>query len=271
MHLSISPVERAGLTAYLTRVTALDDRAAVRVQARGQVAGIWAGPPFGVLALRPVALLTATELDATVSAQRLLEAAAVAKNSGRTEVELPPSVVGPPWAALLPPQSGWELQAEVPVTVVVDQVTVAVEGFRRRVDSLPAEGRTPAALESIADALWSEPSVGPVPMRAAHAASQLGFFGPEGLVSAYRSGPWVRLGCPGERAQPRRSTRNWRRSRLLRRARRLHPPLRVTKRARLAACCAQNVTLSGGSGGGVVEAQLPKGCGRVREPVCLDT
>ena len=34
-------------------------------------------------------------------------------------------------------------------------------------------------------------------MRAAHAASQLGFLGRDGMVTAYRSAGWVRLGCPG--------------------------------------------------------------------------
>ena len=195
--LSLGPVERAGLVSYLGRVVALDDRAAVRLQARGLVSGVWSGPPFGVLALRPVALLDEADVDATVSAQRLLEALNGLAGTGEAAVELPGSVLGPPWAALLPPQSGWTLAAEVPVAVVVDQVGVAVEGFRRRVDALPADDRTQPALEALADELWGQPSVGPVPMRAAHAASQLGFLGRDGLVSAYRAGGWVRLGCPG--------------------------------------------------------------------------
>ncbi|HYN74771.1 MAG TPA: hypothetical protein VEV13_01085 [Candidatus Limnocylindria bacterium] len=195
--LSLGPVEREGLVSYLGRVVALDDRAAVRLQARGTVAGVWSGPPFGVLALRPVALLDPAEVDTTVSAQRLLEALQGLAGTGSSGAGLPASVLGPPWAAVLPPQGGWTLEAEVPVAVVNDQVGVAIGGFRRRVDLLPADGRTPAALEAVAEALWRAPSVGPVPMRAAHAASQLGFLGRDGLVSAYRSGGWVRLGCPG--------------------------------------------------------------------------
>ena len=195
--LNVGPVERAGLNAFLDRVVALDDRAAVRLQARGTVAGVWAGPPFGVLALRPVALLDSAEVDITLSAQRMIEALQSVAGTGEVAVALPQSVLGSPWAALLPPQAGWALEAEVQVAVVVDQVRVAVDGFRRRVDALPAEGRTSAALEAVADELWRAPSVGPVPLRAAHAANQLGFLGREGLVSAYRSGSWVRLGCPG--------------------------------------------------------------------------
>ncbi len=141
--LSLGPVERDGLVAYLGRVTALDDRAAVRLQARGSVAGVWSGPPFGVLALRPVALQDPAEVDTTVSAQRLLEALQALAGTGSSGAMLPASVLGPPWAALLPPQGGWSLEAEVPVAVVNDQVGVAIGGFRRRVDA-PA-GRRPYA------------------------------------------------------------------------------------------------------------------------------
>ncbi len=195
--LDLSPVERAGLSIYLKRIVALDDRAAVRVQARGQVAGVWAGPPFGVLTLRPVALLMPCEVDSTVSAQRLIETINVSEGTGETALQLPAAVVGPAWAALLPPSSGWEPEAEVPASMVVDQVSVAVEGFRRRVDALPAEGRTPTALEAIADQLWDEPAVGSAPLRAAHAARQVGLLSREGMVSSFRCGSWSRLGCPG--------------------------------------------------------------------------
>jgi len=48
--------ETAGLSAYLERLVALDDRAAVRLQAGGTVLGVWGGPPMDVVTLRPVAL-----------------------------------------------------------------------------------------------------------------------------------------------------------------------------------------------------------------------
>jgi hypothetical protein len=34
-------------------------------------------------------------------------------------------------------------------------------------------------------------------MRAAHAASALGFLGRDGQVGAWESGQWLRLSCPG--------------------------------------------------------------------------
>jgi hypothetical protein len=48
--------EQRAVVQYLERLVALDNRAAVRLQAAGQVMGIWSGPPFEVVALRPAAL-----------------------------------------------------------------------------------------------------------------------------------------------------------------------------------------------------------------------
>lgn len=196
MTLHLAAVEREGLRAYLERVLALDDRAAVRVQAGGTAAGIWSGPPFGVLALRPVALLQDAALDTTVSARRLVEALGIARPFA-VEVRLPQPVVGPAWAAQLPPRSGWVEAAVVPVGVVVDQVSVGVEAFRRRVDALDESLRTSEMLERVAEDVWGGASVADLPLRVAHAAERLGFLGREGDVRASASGAWRRLGCPG--------------------------------------------------------------------------
>jgi hypothetical protein len=192
VNLPLRKGEHAGLSAYLQRVLSLDDRAAVRIQAAGEVAGVWSGPPFGVLALRPAALREARSIDVTVSARRLLEAL-----PDLGDVPLPSSVLGPSWAARLPPRGGWETKAVVPVNVVRDQVSVGVEAFRRRVEALPPPLRTSDALERAAEDVWGAASVADLPLRAAHAAENLGFLGPDGDVSASAAGVWRRLGCPG--------------------------------------------------------------------------
>jgi hypothetical protein len=188
--------ELAGLLGYLRRLVALDGRAAVRLQASGEVLGVWGFPPLDVVALRPVRLAAAVDLDVTVSAQRLVDAGA-GPAVALPAIELPVPVPGPPAAGLLPPRSGWETLAVVPAAAVHDAVRVAVEGFARRVDQLPVEQRVPATLEQIATHLWDAPVVAGVPLRAAHAADRLGLLGREGEVSAYSTGPWLRLGCPG--------------------------------------------------------------------------
>ena len=87
--------------------------------------------------------------------------------------------------------------AVVPVGVVVDQVSVGVEAFRRRVDALDESLRTPEMLERVAEDVWGGASVADLPLRVAHAAERLGFLGREGDVRASASGAWRRLGCPG--------------------------------------------------------------------------
>jgi len=184
--------ERLGLRRYLQRLLELDRAAAVRLQANGGVLGVWGGPPLGVWTLRPVALAGPVRVDATVSAQRLLDGL-----DAGGDVSVPPSVPGLVWAGLLPPRSGWELVAEVPAGVVVDAVRVGVEAFRRRVDPVAPPLRSPEFLESVAADVWERPVVGGAPLRAAHAADLVGLLGPDGEVAAYRSGPWWRIRCAG--------------------------------------------------------------------------
>ena len=192
------------------------------------VAGVWAGPPFGVLALRPVALLDAADIDTTVSAQRLLEALNGLAGTGETAVaDSRDPCSGRPGPRCCHRRPAGPLEAEVPVAVVVDQVAVAVEGFRRRVDALPADGRTRPRSRRSPTSCGRQPSVGPVPMRAAHAASQLGFLGRDGDghgLPGWRLGP-ARLPRRQRPGPPRRAGHH-RRTRLLRRPRRLHPPVR---------------------------------------------
>jgi hypothetical protein len=208
------PDEWAGLRAYLSRLVGLDDRGAVRLQGSAKVLGVWGGPPLDVVTLRPVALAEplTTELDVTVSAQRLLERLeATTTDPGRAPgggvPVAPPAVVsGPAWAGLLPPRSGWNELAVVPAASVVDAVLVGVEGFRRRVDQLPEDDRPRAALQAVADEIWARPVVAGIPLRAAHAAELTGLLSRDGEVRALESGPWVRLACLGGSVALRRDS-----------------------------------------------------------------
>lgn len=187
--------EALGLASYLRRLTALDSRAAVRIQARGAVAGVFAGPPFEVVSLRPVALAAPVDVDATVSAQRLLERLdAVAPGEAIT---LPPPVVGPAWAGLLPPRTGWAPAGEVAAVAVAAAVRSGIVSFREKADRLPEAERTVDRLDAMAREVWRTPIVGSVPLRAAHAAEALGLLGREGDVTSSTSGPWRRLRCAG--------------------------------------------------------------------------
>lgn len=188
--------DRQGLVQYLERLVALDNRAAVRLQAGGAVVGVWSGPPFEVVALRPVALGEPAQVDATVSAQRLLERA-----RDGIQIELPAVVSGPTWVGLLPPRSGWEERLRGDVGNVRAAVEMAKHFFHER-----AEGVTDrTALETIAHDVWERTCLAEVPVRAAHAAEMLGLMGPaEGVAVAYATDSWTRLALPGGSVAARR-------------------------------------------------------------------
>jgi hypothetical protein len=188
--------ERHGLQQYLERVVALDNRAAVRLQATGSTLGVWSGPPFEVVALRPVGLAEVTQLDMTVSAQRLGERVADSEH-----VELPSPVSGPSWVGLLPPRTGWEERMRGDVANVRAAVDSAKHFFRER-----AAGITDSrALEAIAADVWERTCLGEVPTRCAHAAESLGLLGPgDGVAVAYSTVSWTRLSVPGGSVAARR-------------------------------------------------------------------
>jgi hypothetical protein len=189
-------VEQQGLVQYLERLVALDNRAAVRVQAGGQVMGVWSGPPFEVVAMRPVALGAPAQLDATVSAQRLLERVA----SDRTAT-LPEPVSGPSWVGLLPPRSGWEERLRGDVANLRASIDMAKHFFRERAEGVDDRSR----LEQIAHDVWERTCLAEVPVRCAHAAESLGLLGPgDGVAVAYATDTWLRLAVPGGSVATRR-------------------------------------------------------------------
>jgi hypothetical protein len=182
-------VERQGFTHYLERLVALDNRAVVRLQSGGRVLGVWSGPPFEVVALRPVALASPVGVDATVSAQRLLE-----QVQGGLVFDLPPAVSGPSWVGLLPPRSGWQESSRGDVGNIRAAVDTAKHFFRERADGVTDRTQ----LEQIAHDVWERTCLGEVPVRCAHAAESLGLLGPgEGQAVAFMTDTWTRLAVPG--------------------------------------------------------------------------
>lgn len=188
--------DRLGLVQYLERLVGLDNRAVVRLQAGGTVLGVWSGPPFDVVALRPVALGRPAGLDATVSAQRLLE-----RVRDASSIDVPPPVSGPTWVGLLPPRSGWEERLRGDVGNVRAAVDTAKHFFRERAEGVVDQG----ALEQIAHDVWERTCLAEVPVRAAHAAESLGLLGPpDGVAIAYATDAWTRLAAPGGSVATRR-------------------------------------------------------------------
>ncbi|MFG3258071.1 hypothetical protein [Streptomyces sp. NPDC048172] len=185
------PGEAAGLAAFLGRLLRWEKNAAVRIQAGGGVAAVFAKPArFEVLAVRTGRLLEPVELDVTVSAGELLERI----DEERETVSAPGAVTGPSWAGLLPPRGGWSEFGTVPVAAVRTVAAAAVGEFRERADKLSEDRRTRPALDALAEEIWSRPlgRTG-LPLRAVHAAHALGFLRGEEPVTLLRAGDWQRL------------------------------------------------------------------------------
>lgn len=189
--------EAADLAAFLGRLVRWDKAAVVRLRsAEGEPAlGVFGRPPFGgVLAVRSAALrgadAVAAAVDATVSAGQLLEAVS-ARAAG---FPLPPSVTGPAWAGMLPPRSGWQPVARLDAVQVRKAAAEVVAEFRARTEGLPPEGRTRAALDALAEELWTRPYQGTT-LRVVHAAHALGFLRGDGddALTLLAAGPWTRL------------------------------------------------------------------------------
>ncbi|MFI0896806.1 hypothetical protein [Streptomyces sp. NPDC020983] len=194
--------EAADLAAFLGRLVRWDKAAVVRLRsAPGEAAlGVFGHPPFGgVLAVRSAALRGAgpvgAAVDATVSAGQLLEEVTAAEEG----FALPPSVTGPAWAGVLPPRTGWQRVAELDPGQVRAAAAEAVAEFRARTERLPREERTRAALDALAEELWTRPCQGTT-LRVVHAAHALGFLrGGDGAVpteapvALLAAGPWTRL------------------------------------------------------------------------------
>jgi hypothetical protein len=201
--------ETADIAAFLARLLRWDKAAAVRLQAAGGVLAVFGHPPFGgVLAVHTAGLAAPVDLDATVSAGRLLNGVDEPGNA----LAVPESVTGPSWAGLLPPRGGWRRMEGLPAADDMRAAAAAVVAeFRRRTEALPPERRTRAELDALAEEIWSR-TLDPtgLPLRAVHAAHALGFLRPVrmpvpaqrggaepeepfGLLSA---GPWLRLRTP---------------------------------------------------------------------------
>ncbi|MEU6158394.1 hypothetical protein [Streptomyces sp. NPDC047130] len=198
--------EAADLCGFLTRLLHYDRAAAVRLQGAGRALAVYGSPAsFDVLAVRAVRLAEpADSLDVTVSAGELLESV----DEDAAEAVVPSAVTGPAWAGLLPPRGGWQAEGALPGEALRGLVAAAVAEFRRRVEEIPPEARTRAALDSTGRQIWSRTVDGTgLPVRAVHAAQSLGFLHPGPGPQILSCGSWLRLRTPYGSVAVRRAGR----------------------------------------------------------------
>ena len=118
-------------------------------------------------------------------------------SGGGLAVPVPePLVGGPSWAGLLPPRTGWRPLDPIPVARLADAVAQGNADFR-----FAALGRDRAGLDALAEEIWTRELPGGLRWRSAHAASAMGFLGPdpahsEALARLATHARWLRLDAP---------------------------------------------------------------------------
>jgi hypothetical protein len=184
------------LAGFLGRIVGWDERAAVRVQARGGVVGVFAPCPLDVLVFvaLPLGEPVVDTIDTTVSAGRLRDVIGdVARLAPATDLVLPDAVTGSSSLAVLPPTTPWSPGERGMAGDVIPKVDEAVASFRA---SVPSTGSFQAEL--LAEAAWDAPGWGGVPMRALHAARLVGFLThPGARIETGTTSGWKRFSAPG--------------------------------------------------------------------------
>jgi len=197
------PDDAAALGMYLERLLAKDKTAAVRFVGIGRAAAAYTAPPLHGSASRGVTVLAARTIaladgsppfDRTVAAGRLLDAI---QPDEVASFVLPDALAGgPAWAGLLPPRTGWRPVGDVPVRRLAEVVAQGNADFR-----FGALGRDRAALDTLAEEIWTRELPHGLRWRAAHGASAMGFLGPRpekseesARIAAHTR--WLRLDTP---------------------------------------------------------------------------
>lgn len=181
------------LAVFAERAARHDPATPVRVQASGLVLAAYVTTPFECLGLRVTRLARDASIDAVVEAVGL---AARARGASDGVLALPPRLPDITWMAPLPPRTGWSEVDRRPCRDVRALVAAGTDEFRRRAGQVQAGPGTSAALEAIAEEVWSHALVSDVPARLAHAADYLGFLSDDGEAVVRSLGPWRRLDTP---------------------------------------------------------------------------
>lgn len=190
---------RADLVTYVGRARQLDGDGAMRLQAVGTVLAAWVGvlPGHGLrregttLGLRVLPLAEPAELDVVVPMAGLADR--FARETHGTELSVPPTEVRAGWAAVSPPQGGWQQVGEVSVQTLQD---VAARGIAEVTSGAP-EGSGAHAVDALRRFVWSRPipataELEGLPSAVAFASYTLGFAVGQ-TAQVYASGRWHRV------------------------------------------------------------------------------
>lgn len=192
------------LATFLTRARSVDPQAAVRLQARGQVLGVYVctlapadllDTTPTVLGLRAIRLGESSTLDVTAPASALLDRLARIEESG-FRLMVPPVTATATWSGIAPPTEGWERAG---FYLSDDARTAARAGIEAVGGALPANPGH-AVVSTVRSRIWASPLETPdarvtLPTGAAFALEVLGFLPPRATepLLVFTSGDWVRV------------------------------------------------------------------------------
>ncbi len=193
--LMADPETLADLATYVARARSLDSGGAIRLQAQGMSLAAYVdvlpgrGPAMtgAVIGLRVMALAEPADLDTTVSLASVSDRLARGRTSA---LSIPPTTVRVGWAAIGPPQSGWEVVGDL---TVEELRTVATRGIAEITEGAP-EGSGAQVVAALRQRVWGRDSLTtpPVPSGAAFAAYALGFLTQQ-RARVLAHGRWTRL------------------------------------------------------------------------------
>ena len=195
MTIRLAEPEAMALKGFCRRQLRWDSQLPARLVTTGTAIGMFTAPPMGVLVFVAVPVLPHPDhapLDVTVSlaawADLLrdrstgdLDPASLARSSV--------SAAATTGIGHLPPSEGWQVPMFALSGDLVPIVDAATSEFEVR-----SSGFTPRGQETVAEDIWGRASWGGLPLRALHAARQLGMLANDSSrVSATTCGPWKRL------------------------------------------------------------------------------
>jgi hypothetical protein len=170
-----------------------------RIVTAAKAVGVFTVPPLGVLVFIAVPTVDPVgeddDVDAIVPLEQFADLLRRDAVAGMSPDALPRAMVplgSAPTLQHLPPTDGWQLPifgVSGDLVPVVDDATAEFEGR--------ATGLPPRAQEAVAEEIWGRHAFGGLPLRALHAARQLGMITTDrAKVSAATCGPWKRLSTP---------------------------------------------------------------------------
>jgi hypothetical protein len=191
--------ESRALEGFCRRQLKWDTGLPARVVTTPRALGVFTAPPLGVLVF--VAVPTASVVGAADAVDTIVPLSALADclrdraRDGMDIGSLPRAIVPvgtSPTLQHLPPTEGWQLPIFGVSGDLVPTVDEATAEFEARSVGLP-----PRAQETVAEEIWDRHGFGGLPLRALHAARQLGMITTDrAKVSAATCGPWKRFSTP---------------------------------------------------------------------------